>query len=201
MKSREGKVVDADDLIEEIEKLATQEICRRNVENPLAEQELKIRKKIIGQGAIKFYLLRVKAMQDIHFDPQESISFDGFTGPYCQYAYARISGILRNAVDLGLTAEYNDKILLGNEEELQLISHLIRFPEELEIAVNDLTPSRLAVHVFNTAKTFNQFYNKHQVIHAETKEMAKARLLLIKAAGVALKTGLNLLGIDILERM
>jgi arginyl-tRNA synthetase len=90
---------------------------------------------------------------------------------------------------------------LGNDEELLLIRHLIRFPEELEIAVNDLTPSRLAVHVFNTAKAFNQFYNKHQVIHADTKELAKARLLLIKAAGTALKTGLNLLGIDVLERM
>ncbi len=201
MKSREGKVVDADDLIEEIEKLAAQEISRRNVENPLSQQELDIRKHIIGQGAIKFYLLRVKAMQDIHFDPQESISFDGFTGPYCQYAYARISGILRNADDPGLTDKYGDGALLGNDEELQLMRHLIRFPEELEIAVNDLTPSRLAVHVFNTAKSFNQFYNKHQVIHADTKELAKARLLLIKATGTALKTGLNLLGIDVLERM
>jgi arginyl-tRNA synthetase len=201
MKSREGKVVDADDLIEEIEKLAAKEISRRNLENPLSEQELNIRKQVIGRGAIKFYLLRVKAMQDIHFDPQESISFDGFTGPYCQYAYARISGILRNAEDLDLTAEYGDGNILGNEEELQLIRHLIRFPEELEIAVNDLTPSRLAVHVFNTAKAFNQFYNKHQVIHADTKELAKARLVLIKAAGTALKTGLNLLGIDVLDRM
>ncbi|MCU0613957.1 MAG: arginine--tRNA ligase [Desulfobacterales bacterium] len=201
MKSREGKVVDADDLIEEIEKLAAQEISRRNVENPLSEEELNTRKQVIGQGAIKFYLLRVRAMQDIHFDPQESISFDGFTGPYCQYAYARISGILRNAADLGLAAEYGDGALLGNEEELQLIRHLIRFPEELEIAVNDLTPSRLAAHVFNTAKAFNQFYNKHQVIHAGTKELVKARLILIKAAGTALKTGLNLLGIDVLERM
>jgi arginyl-tRNA synthetase len=171
------------------------------VENPLSEEELNTRKQVIGQGAIKFYLLRVRAMQDIHFDPQESISFDGFTGPYCQYAYARISGILRNAADLGLAAEYGDGALLGNEEELQLIRHLIRFPEELEIAVNDLTPSRLAAHVFNTAKAFNQFYNKHQVIHAGTKELVKARLILIKAAGTALKTGLNLLGIDVLERM
>ncbi len=201
MKSREGKIVDADDLIEEIENLAAQEICRRNEENPLSEQELKYRKQIIGQGAIKFYLLRVRAMQDIHFDPQESISFDGFTGPYCQYAYARISGILRNAENLGLTAAYGDSNLLGNDEELQLIRHLVRFPEEFEISVNDLTPSRLAVHIFNTAKAFNQFYNKHQVIHADTKELAKARLLLIKAAGTALKTGLNLIGIDVLERM
>ncbi len=201
MKSREGKVVDADDLIREIENLAAQEISRRNEENPLSDTELKIRSEIIGRAAIKFYLLRVRAMQDIHFDPQESISFDGFTGPYCQYAYARISGILRNAEDLGLTAEYGDTTHLGNEEELQLIRQLIRFPEEFEISVKELTPSRLAVHVFNTAKAFNQFYNKHQVIHADTKESAKGRLLLIKAAGIALKTGLNLLGIDVLERM
>jgi arginyl-tRNA synthetase len=201
MKSREGKVVDADDLIEEIERLAAQEITRRNYENPLSHQELTTRKRVIGRGAIKFYLLRVKAMQDIHFDPQESISFDGFTGPYCQYAYARISGILRNAEDLDLKAEYGYGTMLGNEEELQLIRHLIRFPEEVEIAANDLAPSRLAVHIFNTAKAFNQFYNKHQVIHADTKELAKARLVLIKAAGVALNTGLNLLGIDVLEKM
>ena len=201
MKSREGKIVDADDLIEEIEKLAAYEISQRNLENPLSDEELKIRQKIIAQGAIKFYLLRVKATQDIHFDPQESISFDGFTGPYCQYAYARISGILKNAMDLGLPEEYGSAGVLGNEEELYLVRQLIRFPEELEIAVNELTPSRLAVHVFNTAKAFNQFYNKHQVIHADTKELAKARLMLIKATGTALKTGLNLLGIDVLERM
>lgn len=201
MKSREGKVVDADDLIAEIEKLAAFEILQRNVGNPLPEQELKTRQQIIGQGAIKFYLLRVKAMQDIHFDPEESISFDGFTGPYCQYAYARISGIMRNAQHLGSSVENADPELLGNEEELLLIRHLIRFQEELEISVNDLTPSRMAVHVFNTAKAFNQFYNKHQVINAGTRELAKARLMLTEASGVALKTGLNFLGIGVLERM
>ena len=201
MKSREGKVVDADELINEIERLASREILKRNIEAPLSDQELKTRKKIIGQGAIKFYLLRVKAMQDIHFDREESISFDGFTGPYCQYAYARISGILRNAQHLEFSSGDVDPSLLGNEEELHLIRHLIRFREELEISVNELTPSRLAVHVFNTAKTFNQFYNKHQVINADTQDLAKARLMLCKAAGIALKTGLNLLGIEVLERM
>ncbi|MFO8083879.1 MAG: arginine--tRNA ligase [Desulfobacterales bacterium] len=201
MKSREGKVVDADDLIAEIEKLAAREICERNIESPLEDQELSIRRRIIGQGAVKFYLLRVKAIQDIHFDPEESISFDGFTGPYCQYAFARISGILRNAVHLGSPVDNINADLLGNEEELLLIQHLIRFQEELEVSANDLTPSRMAVHIFNTAKAFNQFYNKHQVINADTKELAKARLMLTQATGVALKTGLNLLGIDVLERM
>ncbi len=201
MKSREGKVVDADDLIEAIEEMAEAEIVKRNIDNPLSDEEMNERKSAIGKGAIKFYLLRVRANQDIHFDPEESISFDGFTGPYCQYACARISGILRNAAELGLSCREADCGVLGNEEELILIRHLIQFPEELEISAGELAPSRLAVHVFNTAKAFNQFYNKHQVIRAETEEIAKARLVLINACRVALKTGLNLLGIDVLERM
>jgi arginyl-tRNA synthetase len=201
MKSREGKVVDADDLIEAVESLAEREIRSRNIESPLSEEEMKTRRKVIGIGAIKFYLLRVRANQDIHFDPEESISFDGFTGPYCQYAYARISGILRNAAELGLSDVNCNYSVLGNEEELMLVRHLIQFPEELEIAANELTPSRVAVHVFNIAKAFNQFYNKHQVIRAESQNLAKARLTLIKACRVALKTGLNLLGIDVLDKM
>jgi arginyl-tRNA synthetase len=152
-------------------------------------------------GAIKFYLLRVRSIQDIHFDPQESISFDGFTGPYCQYAYARISGILRNAEEIGISIEDADFTLLGNEEELQLIQKLIQFPDEVGLSVNDLNPARLAVHIFNTAKSFNQFYNKHQVIHAQTKQLAGARLSLIKAAAQVLKKGLALLNIGVLEKM
>ncbi len=201
MKSREGKVVDADDLIQAIEDLAEQEIRERNREAPLSEEELALRREAIGKGAIKFYLLRVRANQDIHFDPEESISFDGFTGPYCQYAYARISGIMRNAAERGLSCEGCDCSVLGNEEELILIRHLMQFPSELAVAAADLTPSRMAVHVFNTAKAFNQFYNKHQVLRAESEEIAKARLLLIDACRACLKAGLNMIGIDVLERM
>ncbi len=201
MKSREGKVVDADDLIEEVERLAKEEICKRNIEKPLSEEEIRTRQSVIAMGAIKFYLLRVRSIQDIHFDPQESISFDGFTGPYCQYAYARISGILRNAEEIGISIEDADFTLLGNEEELQLIQKLIQFPDEVGLSVNDLNPARLAVHIFNTAKSFNQFYNKHQVIHAQTKQLAGARLSLIKAAAQVLKKGLALLNIGVLEKM
>ncbi len=201
MKSREGKVVDADDLIKEIERLAEEEIRKRNIENPLSDEEIRARQSVIAMGAIKFYLLRVRAIQDIHFDPQESISFDGFTGPYCQYAYARISGILRNAGEMGLSIQDADFSLLGNEEELQLIQKLFQFYDEVEISVKDLNPARLAVHIFNTAKTFNQFYNKHQVIHAETKTLAGARLALIQATARTLKKGLSLLSIGVLEKM
>ncbi len=103
MKSREGKVVDADDLIAAMEELAEEEIRKRDPERRLSEEEIKRRAAVIGTGAIKYYLLRVRPAQSINFDPAESISFDGFTGPYCQYAYARIHGILEKAVQRGLS--------------------------------------------------------------------------------------------------
>jgi arginyl-tRNA synthetase len=201
MKSREGKVVDADDLIAEMKKLAMAEIRQRDPENLLAEAEVVRRADTIGVGAIKFYLLRVRPTQSINFDPIESISFDGFTGPYCQYAYARIFGILEKS-DQGLPEIDNcDFSVLGNAEELLLLQKLILFPGEVRSAVSEFNPSKIAVHVFNTAKAFNQFYNKHPVLHAEDTRLVSARLALIKATAVVLKKGLNLLGVDVLENM
>jgi arginyl-tRNA synthetase len=201
MKSREGKIVDADDLIAEMKMLAAEEIRQRDPEKSLSEDEVKRRAEIIGIGAVKFYLLRVRPTQSINFDPAESISFDGFTGPYCQYAYARIFGILEKAASANLNLKSADFSLLGNSEEMQLLQKLMGFPEEVEGAVRELNPSRIAVHIFNTAKAFNQFYNKHQVIQAGNDQLVSARLALIKATAVVLKKGLDLLGIDVLENM
>ncbi len=201
MKSREGKIVDADDLIAGMLKLAEDEIRLRDPEGRLSEEEVKARAEKIGVGAIKFYLLRVRPTQSINFDPAESISFDGFTGPYCQYAYARISGILEKAGSRNIALEDPDFSLLGNAEEIQLLQKLIQFPEEVESAVEDLNPSKVAGHVFSTAKTFNQFYNKHPVLQADSPQLIAARLELIKATAVVLKNGLNLLGLEVLENM
>jgi arginyl-tRNA synthetase len=201
MKSREGKIVDADDLLDEIKKLATSEIRQRDPQGTLSDDEVKSRAEKIGIGAVKFYLLRVRPTQSINFDPAESISFDGFTGPYCQYAYARIFGILEKAGSTNLELENVDFAQLGNPEEWQLLQKLIEFPAEVEGAVRELNPSRVAVHIFNTAKAFNQFYNKHPVIKAGNDKLVNARLALIKATAVVLKKGLDLLGIDVLENM
>jgi arginyl-tRNA synthetase len=201
MKSREGKIVDADDLIAEMKKLAADEIHQRDPEGSLSDDEVTRRAKIIGIGAVKFYLLRVRPTQSINFDPAESISFDGFTGPYCQYAYARIFGILEKAASAHLNLDNTDFALLGNTEELQLLQKLMEFPAEVESAVRELNPSRIAVHIFNTAKAFNQFYNKHQVVQAGNDQLVSARLALIKATAVVLKKGLDLLGIEVLENM
>ncbi len=201
MKSREGKIVDADDLLDEMKKLAEEEIRRRDTDGKLSDEEVKSRAEKIGIGAVKFYLLRVRPTQSINFDPAESISFDGFTGPYCQYAYARIFGILEKAGSADLNMENADFSQLGNTEELQLLQKLIEFPAEVESAAGELNPSRVAVHVFNTAKSFNQFYNKHQVIQAGSAQLVSARLALIRATAVVLKKGLDLLGIEVLENM
>ncbi len=201
MKSREGKIVDADDLIIEMKKLAADEIRQRDPDGRLSEDEVRTRAEKIGIGAVKFYLLRVRPAQSINFDPVESISFDGFTGPYCQYAYARIFGILEKAgISTGAPQDL-DFSSLGNTEELQLLQKLIQFPQELAGAVEELNPSRIVMHIFNTSKAFNQFYNKHQVIHADSEQLVKARLALIKATAAVLKNGLYLLGIDVLENM
>ena len=201
MKSREGKIVDADDLIAEMKTLAAEEIRQRDPEKALSDDEVNRRAEIIGIGAVKYYLLRVRPTQSINFDPAESISFDGFTGPYCQYAYARISGILEKAASAGISPNKADFGRLGNTEELQLLQKLMEFPAEVEGAARELNPSRVAVHIFNTAKAFNQLYNKHQVIQAGSDQLAGARLALIKATAVVLKKGLNLLGIQVLENM
>ncbi len=201
MKSREGKIVDADDLISAMIHLAEVEIRRRDPEEKLSKGEVKNRAEKIGIGAIKFYLLRVRPNQSINFDPAESISFDGFTGPYCQYAYARICGILEKAEGSRNKLQKPDFLLLGNSEEVQLLQKLIDFPHEVKSAVEDLNPSKIAVHIFNTAKAFNQFYNKHPVLKAENEPFIEARLALIKATAVVLKNGLNLLGVEVLENM
>ncbi len=201
MKSREGKIVDADDLISEMIKLAEREIRQRDPENRLTEADIKSRAVKIGVGAIKYYLLRVRPNQSINFDPAESISFDGFTGPYCQYAYARISGILEKARSASAGLKEPAFNRLGNVEEVQLLQKLIEFPAEVAGAVRDLNPSKIAVHIFETAKAFNQFYNKHQVLQADGASLVSARLELIKATATVLKNGLGLLGVDVLENM
>jgi len=201
MKSREGKIVDADDLIAEIKRLAEAEIRQRDPENQLTDAEVVQRAAVIGIGAIKFYLLRVRPTQSIHFDPAESISFDGFTGPYCQYAYARICGILAKAADRGVDEDACDYGQLGNPEEVMLLQHLMQFPDEIAGAVADYNPAKVATHVFNTAKAFNQFYNKHQVLNARSTQRVAARLQLIRTTAVVLKKGLHLLGVATLENM
>ena len=195
MKSREGTVVDADNLITQMEKLAQAEIEKRTPGENAGDKALKI-----ANGAIKFYLLRIGAEQDIHFDPKASISFDGFTGPYCQYTYARAKSILRAAPEKWerQTFPYG---LLGNESELLLAQKLMAFPDVLQTAADTLNPSKIANFVYELCQTFNQFYQKYPVLKAENPDLTNARLLLVKAVSIIIKKSLNLLNIETLEQM
>jgi len=206
MKSREGKVVDDDDLIKEIKELASKEVRKRisaqggpaSGWEKISDEEINERARKIALGAIKFYFLRVGANQNIEFNPQESVSFDGFTGPYCQYAYARIASILRKRGD---EKNIDFKILGNNLEERELIKKIIEFPDLIKKSASEYNPSIIAVNTFETAQLFNKFYQKRKVLSAETEELKNARLALIQAVQILLKVGLNLLGIEVLEKM
>ncbi|MDE0183967.1 MAG: arginine--tRNA ligase [Candidatus Poribacteria bacterium] len=201
MKSREGTVVDADDLIEEMRQLAEDEIRRRDTENTLSHEEIQKRALAIGLAAIKFYLLRTRPELDINFDPKESISFDGFTGPYCQYAYARCASILRKSKNRGLASIEPDYSLLGNTEELELLRVLIQFPDVVAEAAGEFTLARICNHVFAIAQAVNQFYHRHPVLAAEPATLVAARLALVSASAVVIRNSLALLGIEALEEM
>ena len=202
MKSREGTVVDADDLIKEVEDLAKREIKKRIVGKRLTEQEINNRATKIGLAAIKFFLIKASPKQRIIFDPQESISFDGVTGPYCQYVYARANSTLKKANDLMINKNQVDFSLLGEKmEERVLAQKLLLFEESLHEAAQEYNPSIVANAVYDLARTFNQWYNSCRIADKENVELSNARLALVKTTMGKIKMGLGLLGIEALEEM
>ncbi|MEK9151513.1 MAG: arginine--tRNA ligase [Patescibacteria group bacterium] len=198
MKSREGTVVDADDLVADVVALAAAEVRTKNPELP--EEEVMRRAEVIGVGAIKFYLIRANPKQKIKFDPQESIAFDGVTARYVQYAYVRAASVAEKASAAGLSTDGVAYAALGNEEERVLAQALLAFGTSPGKAAELYNPAILASAVYELAKAFHQFYTKHQVV-SDAIELSKARLSLVKATALAIKTGLNMLGIDVLEKM
>ena len=199
MKSREGNVVDADDLIVKMEKLAEKEILNRSPD--IDSKELSYRAEKIALSAIKFYLLYFKPSRNIVFKPEESISFEGATGPYLLYTYARAKSILEKSTQNGL--ENIDKInfsLLNKKEEVEILKLLFFWPQTIKESIEHYNPAHLAQMIMKLAQAFNEFYHSYKVIGDE-KELEKARLLLVKAVAQILKDGLNLLGIETLEKM
>lgn len=196
MKSREGTVVDADNLIEEVSGLASDETKKRN--EKIDEKELKERANKIALGAIRFYILRYDPMKDILFDPKESISFEGETGPYLQYTYARINSIIEK--NTSKTKKLIDTSLLLEKEELEIIKLLSGYEEIVKKAGEDYRINTVARYLLDLAQAFNNFYHMHPVLKAED-ELKEARLLLIKCVQQVIKNGLSLLGIEILDSM
>lgn len=201
MKSREGTVVDADDIVNEIIAIAKQRTEELGKVKDFSEQELQQLYTTLGLGALKFFLLRVDPKRKMIFNPEESIDFHGFTGPFVQYTHARIKSVLRKMSEVGISNSglKTDASLLKLEKDL--IINLEQFSTIIEEAANENDPSKIAIYVFELAKTFNSFYTEHSIANAESEEKKTLRIQLSQLTATTIKTGMKLLGIDAPERM
>jgi len=198
MKTREGNVVDADDIIEELKKVTrtkTEELGKVKDFNP---GELNDLYDIIAIGALKFFLLRVDPKRKMVFNPEESIDFQGFTGPFVQYTYARIKSILRKEKATGGQFPAGATLL---PKEKQLIVLLEQYPSMIEQALQEHNPSVLAIYSYEVAKTFSSFYTDHSVLSAETEEKKQLRLQISELTAHVISSAMALLGIKVPERM
>lgn len=197
MKSREGTVVDADDLVDEMVRISAEHTEALGKVKDFTPEELKDLYLMLGLGALKFFLLRVDPKKKMIFNPEESIDFHGFTGPFVQYTHARIRSILRKE-----SPEANAQIgngLLPLEKELLI--HLERYGITIEQSVSEHNPSLIAIYIFELAKLFNSFYAEHSVTQAESNEKKQLRLKLCQMTAHVIKSGMSLLGINVPERM
>jgi len=191
MKSREGTVVDADDLIERVRLLAEKELSKRD---KLSKTELKKRSLIIALASIKYLLLKVDINKNMLFNPKESVSFDGDTGPYILYSYARASSIMEKASLVQKKTEVNEL----EEKDIALVKKLSQFPEIVESAYKNLNPSLIANYSYQLAQIFNEFYHNCKVIGSEEEAF---RLALVQSFRQVLKNSLSLIGIETLDKM
>ena len=202
MKSREGTVVDADDLMEEMVSAARRTSEELGKFADMTENERNDIARIVGMGALKYFILKVDARKNMLFNPEESIDFNGNTGPFIQYTYARIRSIMRKAEAEGIVLPgVLPNTLPLNEKEVQLIQKLNSFETVVEQAGKDYSPSGIANYCYELTKDFNQFYHDYSILNAESAEAKTLRLVLAKNVAKTIKNGMQLLGIEVPERM
>jgi len=198
MKSREGTVVDADDLIDEMISISREHTLSLGKVNDFNEMELNNLYDTIGLGALKFFLLRVGPQKKMIFNPEESIDFHGFTGPFVQYAFARIRSILRkNTISQEKITDAAD--LLPIEKDLLLLSE--QYENILQQSANDLDPSVIATYLFQLAQSFNSFYANHSIGNAESEDKKQLRLRIASLTSTIIASGMQMLGIKVPEKM
>ena len=203
MKSREGTVVDADDLVETMIADAKQTSEELGKFNDMTDEERSVIARIVGMGALKYFILKVDARKNMLFNPEESIDFNGNTGPFIQYTHARIRSILRKAAEtqenMDLANVNTDGLL--SQKEIDLIQKLNEYGAVVEQAGKDYSPSGIANYCYELTKEFNQFYHDYSILKEEDANKKAVRLVLAKNVAKVIKNGMALLGIEVPERM
>jgi arginyl-tRNA synthetase len=200
MKSREGTVVDADELMEEVVSTAQTQTEELGKTEGMSAEQLTELYETLGMGALKYYLLKVDAKKRMLYDPKESIDFQGNTAPFIQFSYTRVASMLRAADETGKSIVFTMPASLAPEEK-DLIVLMNSYPEAVNAAANNYNPSEIANAVYELAKAFNKFYHEHSVLGAEDENVRGFRLALSKAVGETIKHGFSLLGIGVPEKM
>ena len=201
MKSREGTVVDADDLMA----LMVDDAYKTSMElgkfGDMSEEERREIARIVGMGALKYFILKVDARKNMLFNPEESIDFNGNTGPFIQYTYARIRSILRKSEAVGQNVQCTMSNVQLNEKEIELIQKMSEYGAAVEQAGKDYSPSGIANYCYELTKVFNQFYHDYSILNEPDENIKAMRLVLARNVAKVIKNGMALLGIEVPERM
>ena len=201
MKSREGTVVDADDLMDEMVNTAKETSMQLGKLDNCTQEEADKIASIIGLGALKYFILKVAPRKNMTFNPKESIDFNGNTGPFIQYTYARIQSVLRKAAEAGISEAYNADAVVLSEKEVSLIQRLTDFPSLVEEAGRTYSPALIANYAYDLVKEYNQFYHDFSILREENADVRAFRLNLSRTVGDIIKRAMWLLGIEVPERM
>jgi arginyl-tRNA synthetase len=199
MKSREGTVVDADDLIDEMEQTAKEQTEARGKLDGFSDVEKAQLFQTIGMGALKYFLLKVDPKKRLLFNPDESVDFDGHTGPFIQYTHARIRSVLRRAANQTTVLSGQYQTLAAEERDLIVL--LLQFPQVIQQSAEGYNPALIANYIYEVAKIFNKFYHEHSILTADGDTARDFRLELSAATGKVINRGMKLLGIAVPERM
>ncbi len=202
MKSREGTVVDADDLMDEMIQIARETSKELGKLNNCTPVEIETIVRMVGLGSLKYYILKVDPRKSMTFNPKESIDFNGNTGPFIQYTHARIKSVLRKANEQGIVFKHLDnKQIAITKKECYLIQLLSEFPSVVKLAGEEFSPALIANYIYELVKEFNQFYHDFTILKEENPHLKQFRLVLSESTASVIKTGMGLLGIDVPERM
>lgn len=201
MKSREGTVVDADDLVEGMVKVAREMSKELGKLDALSEEEAEDTYRKIALGALKYFILKVDPRKNMMFNPEESIDFNGNTGPFIQYTYARIQSVLRKAEENNVVVNDKAGVKAVSLKEKELLKRISLFPATIKEAGENYSPAVIANYCYELVKEFNQFYHEHSILKEEDSDVRNFRLILAGTVANVVKKGMNLLGIEMPERM